>query len=259
MAKLTLNIAKEIACSRGGKCISERYINCQIPMLWKCTKDHLWSARLNMKKFAEKKGGFCLTTEYINRWDPLEWQCKEGHKHDHITHQPIDIANSIVQERGGKCLFTEYVNANTQMLWRCVKGHEWSTTLYRIKNMGRWCSQCASNFPCGLSEAKKIAHNKEDFLKIPEHPQGLELDIYYPQYGFAIEVQVTALISKIYKCNQSETLLLRKRDSPIASKNRNNVPLRQIFEKFVALDFSQLIKRIFYHRYDTVKYQEFST
>jgi hypothetical protein len=26
-------------------------------------------------------------------------------------------------------------------------------------------------------------------LKIPEHPQGLELDIYYPQYGFAIEVQ----------------------------------------------------------------------
>jgi len=26
-------------------------------------------------------------------------------------------------------------------------------------------------------------------LKIPEHPQGLELNIYYPQYGFAIEVQ----------------------------------------------------------------------
>jgi len=142
------------------------------------------------------------------------------------------------------------------MLWRCAKGHEWSTTLYRVKNMGRWCSQCAGNFPCGLSETKEIAHSRggmclsteyinlcvlmqwmcnkghrwfssfncikhskawcpyclnkhenlcrevitnilgppssirrPDFLKIPEHPRGLELDIYYPQYGFAIEVQ----------------------------------------------------------------------
>ena len=30
---------------------------------------------------------------------------------------------------------------------------------------------------------------KPDFLKTSEHPRGLELDIYYPQYGFAIEVQ----------------------------------------------------------------------
>ena len=104
MAKLTLNIAKEIAHSRGGECVSESYINCQMPMFWKCAKDHLWSARLSsvknentwcprcavenrrtrtiedMKKFAEKKGGLCLATEYINRRDPLEWQCKEGHK-----------------------------------------------------------------------------------------------------------------------------------------------------------------------------------
>ncbi|CAG8615204.1 35163_t:CDS:1, partial [Racocetra persica] len=28
-----------------------------------------------------------------------------------------------------------------------------------------------------------------DFLKIPEHPKELELDIYYPEYDFAIEVQ----------------------------------------------------------------------
>ncbi|CAG8499746.1 34990_t:CDS:2, partial [Racocetra persica] len=28
-----------------------------------------------------------------------------------------------------------------------------------------------------------------DFLKIQEYPNRLELDIFYPQYGFAIEVQ----------------------------------------------------------------------
>ncbi|UZO16622.1 uncharacterized protein OCT59_008005 [Rhizophagus irregularis] len=26
--------------------------------------------------------------------------------------------------------------------------------------MGRWYSQCAGNFPCGLSEAKEIAHSR---------------------------------------------------------------------------------------------------
>jgi hypothetical protein len=30
---------------------------------------------------------------------------------------------------------------------------------------------------------------KPNFLKSPECPTGLELDIYYPEYGFAIEVQ----------------------------------------------------------------------
>ncbi|CAB4473837.1 unnamed protein product [Rhizophagus irregularis] len=38
-----------------------------------------------------------------------------------------------------------------------------------------------------ITKAKEIAHSRDDFLKI--HSQGLELDIYYLQYGFAIEVQ----------------------------------------------------------------------
>jgi len=104
MAKLTMDTAKEIAHSRGGVCLSEQYINNNTPMLWKCIKNHEWSARLtsvknhntwcpkcaignrrtrtikDMRKFAEKKGGLCLATEYVNRRDPLEWQCKEGHK-----------------------------------------------------------------------------------------------------------------------------------------------------------------------------------
>ena len=50
MAKLTLDVAKEIARGREGECTSERYINCQMPMLWKCAKDHLWSAKLTSVK-----------------------------------------------------------------------------------------------------------------------------------------------------------------------------------------------------------------
>ncbi|RHZ46208.1 hypothetical protein Glove_629g21 [Diversispora epigaea] len=262
MAKLTLDIAKGIACNRGGECLSERYIN-----------GHEWSAKLSrvkndktwcpicavenqrtrtiedMKKFAIKKGGSCLATEYINMHDPLEWQCKEGHRGrlQQIIFLMV-LAQNIAQERGGKCLSTKYVNSEFPMLWSCVKGHEWTTPFARIKNKGRWCAQCARNIPCGLTEAKEIAYSRggmclsaeyinpikghkwvanfnsikhvktwcsyclnkhenlcrevitnilgppsgirrPDFLKTSKHPQGLELDIYYPRYGFAIEVQ----------------------------------------------------------------------
>ncbi|CAI2186188.1 17483_t:CDS:2, partial [Funneliformis geosporum] len=60
-------------------------------------------------------------------------------RHDHITHQPIDIANIITNILGP---------------------------------------------PSSI--------RRPDFLKIPEHPRGLELDIYYPQYGFAIESSIMA-------------------------------------------------------------------
>ena len=65
------------------------------------------------------------------RQKPIPVQIRD--QEEHVTRQPIDIANSIAQERGGKCLSTEYVNASTQMLWRCAKGHEWSTTLSNKK------------------------------------------------------------------------------------------------------------------------------
>jgi hypothetical protein len=32
-------------------------------------------------------------------------------------------------------------------------------------------------------------NRRPDFLKTSKHPSGLELDIYYPQYGLAIELQ----------------------------------------------------------------------
>ena len=50
MAKLTLDVAKEIAYSRGGECISKRYINYQMPILWKCVKNHLWFTRFTNVK-----------------------------------------------------------------------------------------------------------------------------------------------------------------------------------------------------------------
>ena len=60
---------------------------------------------------------------------------------------------------------------------------------------GTWCPFCPKY------KREKLCHeiltkylgapsiHRPDFLKTQEYPNGLELDIFYPQYGFAIEVQ----------------------------------------------------------------------
>ncbi|GES77973.1 putative nuclease [Rhizophagus clarus] len=75
-----------------------------------------------------------------------------------------------------------------------------------VKNNKTWCPYCANNRPCTLEDAKQLAYNRKGaclseyyinnvqlyygcVIKSIECSTGLELNIYYPEYGFAIEVQ----------------------------------------------------------------------
>lgn len=53
--KLTIEIANDIAKTRGGSCLSEIYINARIKLRWKCKQHHEWE----MPIFVVKKGGWC--------------------------------------------------------------------------------------------------------------------------------------------------------------------------------------------------------
>ncbi|RHZ88569.1 hypothetical protein Glove_22g83 [Diversispora epigaea] len=84
----------------------------------------------------------------------------------------------------------------SQLLWRCNKNHQWYATLSHVKNDNTWCPYCSKYkherlcreiMSKYLGPPSKI--RRPDFLKTLDHPTGLELDIYYPQYGFATEVQ----------------------------------------------------------------------
>ncbi|RHZ86934.1 hypothetical protein Glove_42g19 [Diversispora epigaea] len=56
-----------------------------------------------------------------------------------------------------------------------------------------WCPYCSGRYSCNLELAKKVANEKGEKLcknVVTGSPDiRLELDIYYPQYGFSIEVQ----------------------------------------------------------------------
>ena len=89
-----------------------------------------------------------------------------------------------------------YINSNSLLLWQCAEGHKWNASYSNVKSK-RWCPYCSNKYMrenlCReiiskyLGSPSKI--RRPDFLKTSEHSRGLELDIYYPEYGLAIEVQ----------------------------------------------------------------------
>ncbi|CAI2198996.1 4160_t:CDS:2, partial [Funneliformis geosporum] len=84
-----------------------------------------------------------------------------------------DMQN-LAKAKNGKCLSDKYYDAHTKLEWQCEKGHKW-------KNL---CREIISKY-LGLPSK----NHRPDFLKTSEYPKGLELNIPYYNYGFAIEVQ----------------------------------------------------------------------
>lgn len=177
--KLTILDFQNIAKKRNGKCLSEKYINLQTKLKWRCEKGHVWEARPsfikhggtwcpecsgkkrltieNFQEIAKKKGGKCLSNKYINHQTKLKFQCNKGHiweaapyniRSGYWCHEcggqkkiTIDEMREIAKNRKGKCLSKVYVNMKTKLKWKCEKGHIWESTPLNVK-AGTWCPVC---------------------------------------------------------------------------------------------------------------------
>lgn len=184
-----LNKMKSLAERKGGKCLSNEYINASTKIVWECSEGHVWKAvpysiqngtwcpecaksrvtksnRLSveqMKELAQSKGGKCLSTIYINSHTKLTWQCSVGHiwkavptsilrgswcnicstkrAASKLRNRTIVDMKEIAQSNGGLCLSKEYVNSNTKLTWKCSKGHIWEAIPSSILR-GSWCKVC---------------------------------------------------------------------------------------------------------------------
>ncbi|RHZ73743.1 hypothetical protein Glove_229g122 [Diversispora epigaea] len=173
-AKNTLDIAKMIAINKGGECISNEYINGSSHLRWKCIRGHEWSATFQSVK---NKGSWCPMCVGRNR--------------------SIEYMQNLAQKLNGNCLSDRYKDAHSKLTWNCSKGHIWNATFANIKYHGSWCPHCSNKYTrenlCREIISKFLGKpsniRRPNFLKTPKYPVGLELDIYYPEYGFAIEVQ----------------------------------------------------------------------
>jgi hypothetical protein len=181
-AKHTIEDCHKIAESRGGKCLSAKYKNNKIKMLWQCQYGHKWEACYgdiansghwcpdcggskvktieDCQEIATSRGGKCLSEEYVNNHTKMLWQCQYGHKweaqYGHIRNgswciycagkakHTIEECHELAAEHNSECLSENYINTQTNLKWRCENGHVFYSTFKRVKR-GEWCPDCAND------------------------------------------------------------------------------------------------------------------
>ncbi|MDA2290798.1 hypothetical protein PDN46_20895 [Bacillus cereus group sp. Bc191] len=137
--KLTIEQMKELALEKGGKCLSDSYINNASNLTWQCSKGHIWEA----SPYRIRTGSWCLICNHPQR----------------LT---IQDAQEIANLRGEKCLSTTYINSKSKLTWCCSKGHIWKSIITSIKK-GHWCPKCgdertAKSRKLTIQDAQEIAN-----------------------------------------------------------------------------------------------------
>lgn len=132
-----------------------------------------------MQTLARERGGKCLSDSYVNTRSKLRWQCKDGHVWE-ATPAAIDIAgawcpvcafdrrrltlndvNGMAAKFGGKCLSTTYSTNISRLRWRCAEGHEFEQSVAGL-NKGQWCPTCsrAAREAAGLERVRLLAKER---------------------------------------------------------------------------------------------------
>ena len=142
---LTISEMGRLAAERGGKCLSDEYVNNHTQLQWRCAELHEWWAR---------------PQDIRRTWCPY---CA-------CTVKPeIADLRRIAHSRGGKLLSTIYVNGKEPLLWRCHAGHVWKAPASSVKpngfHSGTWCPLCPRRMkgkPARLSieEMQEIAEQR---------------------------------------------------------------------------------------------------
>ncbi|CAG8652277.1 1219_t:CDS:2 [Gigaspora margarita] len=200
------------------KCISKNYVNNSLPLLWECKKNHQFRLSLSDVKnkgdwcqeciklgieFAQnlsnKRGGTCLSSSYHSRCIPLSWRCSEGHSWlawiDSIQRETwcphcvgksekldIEYTNELAHSRNGNVylmFISNHMNASLLLVVLKTKTID-SYIIARVSYSGdaiKTINEIMLKYPSKI--------HRPDFLKTLDYPTGLELEIYYLQYGFA--------------------------------------------------------------------------
>jgi hypothetical protein len=120
-----LERVRQEAADRGGRLLSDHYVNNSTKMRFRCSEGHEFS----MHWGNIGSGHWCK-------------RCSLAHINDSRRHT-LDVLRKVAKERGGRCLATSYRNAHEKVLWECELGHQWNATTHNVKNGGHWCPRCA--------------------------------------------------------------------------------------------------------------------
>ncbi len=178
---VTIGGLREVAQSRGGECLSRKYLGMFVKHRWRCSEGHEWEAIADavrrgswcptcsqrsqahsieyVRAFAAAQGWKCLSDRYETNQTKLEWECARGHRweatfnyvqsHTYCPecmeqdHRAAGLAEcqAVAASRGGRCLSTEFRGTRFFLQWECSRGHRWSARVAQVKS-GSWCPTC---------------------------------------------------------------------------------------------------------------------
>lgn len=140
----TIFSLKELAESKGGKCLSDNYIGCKVKYKWQCEKGHEWETYFyNIK---------------LGHWCPVCSKEKRNRKWEEYRASQKIIYTQMAESMNGECL-SDYKNLFSKMKFKCSEGHEWETLPLNIKS-GHWCPICSRK------NRKRHLVSDEDFERI---------------------------------------------------------------------------------------------
>lgn len=118
--KINIELMRELARDRNGRCLSKEYIDRNTYLKWLCEKGH----NFELTYTALKAGAWCKYCTMIDR-----------------RQVAIELMQEWATKRNGKCLTNTYVPKGKKWKWQCKKGHIFLMTR-AIVNNGQWCPTC---------------------------------------------------------------------------------------------------------------------
>ena len=154
--KPSIELFQNIALLKGGKCLSDKYINSSTKLELECIDGHRWMT----KPSAIIRGTWCA-------------KCHDKQRGNIRRKHTIEMFQKIAKDRGGKCLTEIYIHITGKLEFECANGHKWKAAAYDIKR-GGWCRIC-------VHKEKSLRQKDfiETFYKIAEERGGACLSTEY--------------------------------------------------------------------------------
>ena len=184
-----------MAKERGGKCLSEEYVDSTSYLIFQCKAGHQWNSRPDNFR----RGSWCQ-------------ECATSAKRRTI----IDM-QKIAKNRNGKCLSTEYTNNKEKLLWECSEGHTFPSIPSNVMK-GSWCPTCHIFYSEELCRTTFEQLFNENFLKLTpkwlRSPDGfpMHLDGYCKNLEIAFEYQGHHHFNLSYFNNFDEEKLAKQKE-----------------------------------------------
>src|SRR5258706_15415615 len=111
MRKLTLEEIQADAARRGGRCVTESYVDSLTLMDWECAQGHRWRAVAH----SIRQGHWCK-------------KCSDAK----LRHS-VQALHSVAAERAGRRLAGQYSNSQVKLVGECKIEHRWLASFNSIK------------------------------------------------------------------------------------------------------------------------------